>query len=283
MSFGYITDLNPLQAHRPTPNETHKMNTTTIDGYTPKNKKCFIYPFNYAVMTNNSGGKTVLKYELFDTTENEFNLSWYSVVSCSPSLFVIPWKYKGQEQNFEENISFNNFPQLPWNYDLFKNWQALNSNTLTMSYISKGVSMAANIATGNIGGVIGGISDIANTAAAQMDKANIPEDTRGNTQGNALLYSGGAGCFLLKQCCQAEYIAKIDDYFTRFGYLVNEVKKPLLKNRKNFDYIQTNGMALTGGVPSDDLEELQKIFDNGVTLWHNPETFGDYEVDNATL
>ena len=65
MAIGYITDLSidgflKLET-------TVEKNLTTIDGYTPKNNKCFCYPYNYMTLNNNSGVKVVLKYELFNS------------------------------------------------------------------------------------------------------------------------------------------------------------------------------------------------------------------------
>ena len=44
MAIGYITDINAEFARLQT--KVNK-NLKTIDGYTPKNKKCFCYPYNY--------------------------------------------------------------------------------------------------------------------------------------------------------------------------------------------------------------------------------------------
>nr|DAM57460.1 MAG TPA: Major tail protein [Caudoviricetes sp.] len=35
-----------------------------------------------------------------------------------------------------------------------------------------------------------------------------------------------------------------------------------------------------GDIPQGDLQVIKSIFDNGVTLWHNPQTFLDYSKNN---
>lgn len=281
MAIGYITDFDCEFTRLET--EVYK-NLKTIDGYIPKNKKCFCYPYNYLTLNNNSGVKVILKYELFNNPKNStVTIKYFPVVGNNPVLLCVPLNYKGQARNFDYSVQFANFPPLPWSYDVFKNWAALNTNSIAMSFAQKGLSVASAAVTGNLGGVIGGVTSTAAELASMADKANQPDEVRGTTQGNALLYSGGAGVFARCECCKSEYISKVDDYFTRYGYLINEVKKPLLHNRKNFDYIQTANIDLVGAVPAEDLEELCNIFNNGVTLWHNPETFGDYYVDNSTI
>lgn len=279
MAIGYITDKQVDNFNRS--ETTVNKNLKTIDGYTPKNKKCFCYPYNFLTLTNNSGAKITLKYELFNTPQSDTaTIKYFCVIGNNPSLFCVPTNYKGQPENFDNSIQFANFPPLPWAYDVFKNWAAMNSNSISMNLIQKGFSIATAAATGNVGGIIGGVSSTANELASMADKQQQPDELQGIPQGNALLYSGGAGCFARCECCKVEYITMVDDYFTRYGYLINEVRKPLLKNRKNFDYIQTKDITITGGIPSEDLQELCNIFNNGVTIWHNPETFGDYEVNN---
>lgn len=281
MAIGYITDINAEVSMLET---KVKKNLKTIDGYTPKNKKCFCYPYNYLTLNNNSGVKVVLKYELFNNPQSSTaTIKYYPVVGNNPVLLCVPVYYKGQAKNFDYSVQFANFPPLPWSYDVFKNWAALNTNSIAMSFAQKGLSVASAAVTGNLGGVIGGVTSTAAELASMADKAKQPDEVRGTPQGNALLYSGGAGVFARCEGCKSEYISKVDDYFTRYGYLINEVKKPLLHNRKNFDYIQTADIDLVGAVPAEDLEELCNIFNNGVTLWHNPETFGDYDVDNSTI
>lgn len=47
---------------------------TDIDGYTPVNKKLLCYPYNYLIVSNNSGSSINLKFEHFDTDDCEFEI-----------------------------------------------------------------------------------------------------------------------------------------------------------------------------------------------------------------
>ena len=57
----------------------------------------------------------------------------------NPVLLCVPVNYKGQEKNFDNSVQFANFPPLPWAYDVFKNWAALNSNSIANEFRTKGV------------------------------------------------------------------------------------------------------------------------------------------------
>ena len=73
----------------------------------------------------------------------------------------------------------------------------------------------------------------------------------------------------------------IDNYFSMFGYKTNKVKLPNLNNRTNWNYVKTINCNLLGDIPQTDMQELKELFNNGVTLWHNPSTFLDYSQNNS--
>ena len=65
-----------------------------------------------------------------------------------------------------------------------------------------------------------------------------------------------------------------------FGYLTNKVKLPNLNNRPNWNYIKCASANIIGNIPQQDLQDIKNLFDNGITLWHKPETFLDYSQNN---
>ena len=65
-----------------------------------------------------------------------------------------------------------------------------------------------------------------------------------------------------------------------YGYKVNNVKIPNILGRKNWNYVKTLGSNIEGNIPQNDLQEIKNMFDNGVTFWHNSNTFLDYSQDN---
>ena len=110
--------------------------------------------------------------------------------------------------------------------------------------------------------------------------ANTPDRVHGYSSGNLAGFADQLGIFYRYEYMQKEYIQIIDQYFSRYGYQVNEVKKPNLNSRPNWNYIQTENCLLSCGAPQEDVVELQNIFNSGVTIWHNAGTFGNYNNDN---
>ena len=75
----------------------------------------------------------------------------------------------------------------------------------------------------------------------------------------------------------------IDNYFSMFGYRVNQVKVPNITGRRNWNYVKTIGCYIDADIPQDDLNEIKLMFDKGITLWHNPATFADYSQNNDII
>lgn len=48
---------------------------TTLNGYTPKNKKLLTFPYNYLLVSNNAGQNQILHYEKFSDSSCNFKVS----------------------------------------------------------------------------------------------------------------------------------------------------------------------------------------------------------------
>lgn len=66
------------------------------------------------------------------------------------------------------------------------------------------------------------------------------------------------------------------------GYQINETKIPNLTGRPIFNYVQIAQSESIGfgSVPSKFMEIINNAFRNGVTIWHNHENIGNYNLNN---
>lgn len=278
MATGYLT------AHDYDEEAKSITRESTIDGYTPKNKKCFCYPYCYLQLTNNGGEEAILKWENFEYNDDAKAIVRFEVWetgSTQPCYTAFPKRYEGLTLNVHYCVSYNNFPQLPWSYDVFSNWFALHENSTMFGMYGSMFSAVADAMTGNISGALSGAQNIISTSLSMLDAQKKPKQQRGNIQGNFLMHSGQAGIFVNKVVSKSEYIVMIDEFFSHYGYLVNETKVPTFHKRPNYDYIKTRDINIVGDIPNEDIEELENIFNNGVTVWHNINTYGDYNVNNS--
>ena len=288
----YNFKQNPIECLIPAITKNDNLN-----GYHPKNAKLFTYPYNFYHVDNGSGNTLALRYEYF------INLAPRLVVESEltqPVKVVCrPTNYKGvvtdfHQLNYKETlntecISLDNYPMCSWNVDAWEAWVAQNSIPMVLGAGGRlagmlgGVSAISSGGVGAVGGVAGGLISTATSILSQMYTASIHADLSKGSFNN-----GGVNCgnekqnFFAGRCSVNAQQAKIiDDYFSMFGYATKEVKLPNLFTRPNWNYIKTIGCTIKGAIPSDDEREICRIFDKGITCWHNASTFGDYSQNNA--
>ena len=80
-----------------------------------------------------------------------------------------------------------------------------------------------------------------------------------------------------------QYAKMIDDYFSKYGYPIKELKEVKTNNRKNWDFIKVNDLNIYGDLPEEEKATIKSIYQSGITIWHNPETMLDYSQDNPIV
>ena len=114
--------------------------------------------------------------------------------------------------------------------------------------------------------------------AQQNDAKLIPPTIQGQSGGDGFNLSKGITGFVFKwKRIKKAHWDKIQNYFIRFGYLINKFDHPnnYFRLNEELNYIKTVGCVVGGNVPVQAKKNLERIFDNGVTLWHK-NTIGDY-------
>ncbi len=239
-----------------------------------------------------------------------------SEINHSPEVQVIPQNYRGASgDSLSDNSSINGYPTLSYKTDVFNTWLAQNSQILqiqayqdTFNYAVSGVKMAYGVGEElfKMGNGIGDGQGATSTGLsftgqaidmitkgvnydfkvqqqlAQIEKQKLLPDNATMSSSNATLL--GYGLFntniFTRYCIKSQFAQRIDKYFDMYGYLTNNVKTPNLNNRPNWNYVKTIGANIVANIPQADLQIIKDIFNNGVTLWHNPSTFLDYSQNN---
>lgn len=282
------------------------LHPTEIDGYTPKNKKLFTYPYVAYLVSNNSGDNITYRLEDFLQKEDEDhnyigNLEIWGTCTPGGSIRLIPQYYKvkneliAPEYNNEYGLTAGKYPIASWGNDAYTNWLTQNGvniagvkfNATEWGIMGGGLKTISGLAlsqAGEPGGLnmaVGGITDIFNTLQEDYRHSFNSMQASGNTNSGDVTYSSGnltfTGYFMT---IKSEYARIIDKYFSMYGYKVNSVKVPNITGRTNWNYVKTIDCNLEGNIPQDDLIELKSMFNRGITLWHNPSTFLDYSRTN---
>lgn len=304
-TIGTITDIRfsvVLSSNDPVlmvHDKTVTMNTT-LNGYTPKNNKLKCYPFNYLYITNNSGSDITYNYEEFDGTPT-FNIDGAITPGCSIKLY--PKNYKKYSHDvwirseYNYGINGGKYPICPWNSDSYTNWLTQNGVNQAVSIAFSGASLLAGVGTtlaapftggasalAGAGMITAGLKGISDVLVQDHQHSLVPDQANGNTNaGDVTASAKMIGFYAYKMSIKQEYAKIIDDFFSTFGYKVNTVKIPNITGRRNWNYVKTIDVNIEGYIPQEDLNEIKGMFNNGVTIWHNPATFLDYSQNNDII
>lgn len=275
---------------------TNISRNTTLNGYTPKNNKCFSKQFNYLMAINNAGASVTYNWEDFNGNPQFKLLATYA--QGIPTKLV-PTNYKGNDEPSGNAYALTgaSFPIVSWVSDYYLNWQAKNGWNGAMKQAGKLMNFQYESGKdnpiekmgeflGTVGSYVGAeISAIGNTISGSMGQAErVPDSVSGDPTNGDFTFSVNKCKFTLYKMSVRYEVAKIvDDYFSAYGYKVSTWKVPNFTGRSNWNFVKLNQVNVTADIPQTDLDEIKKILLAGVTFWHNPTTFLDYSQNNPIV
>lgn len=271
---------------------------STINGYTPKNKKLLTYPYVAINMSNGQGANALYHQELFTKDSNgklRFQIEACLTPGCSIRCY--PIYYKGEPLPYDEALVLGKYPQLNWTTDTYTNWLTQNGVNIA-SDIGVGllkVAAAGSIAasTGNVtaGAIaLGGASEVFNSMSSVYQHSFVGDTAKGNINCGDVITANLNNTFhWYSMTIKQEFARSIDDYFSKYGYKINRLKLPNQIGRTYYNYVQIGSGENIGysntnsSVPSEDMEKINNIYRSGVTLWHSHDYLGDYSVNNTIV
>ena len=265
---------------------------TTLNGYTPKNNKLKCFPYNFLEVTNNCGTSNIYHYEKFVNNAPAFNILGAITPGCS--IKVIPISYNniedsspnstGPKNSWQDGITGGKYPIGSWNCDVYTNWLTQNGVNLTFKALSGALTLGTGIASGNPVAIGSGVTAIGSVIGEKIQHELTPDVTKGNANSGDVTYSH-MNLFIQfnKKSIKQEYAKIIDDFFSMYGYKVNSLKVPNITGRTNWNYVKLINPNIEGYIPQEDLQEIKRMFSNGITIWHNTSTFLDYSQTNSIV
>lgn len=269
-----------------------------FEGYKPKNKKLYSYPWLYCLADNNQGNTHIYRYEYSYNQDKSIEFDSYGTIATLPQVLTAPKNYKTRENLkhglMNEALINSSFPMCSFSSDTYRAWLAQNKSSIALSQVQTAVNstigLGASIAGLAGGSLQGGINGASKTTSAFWDAlgmlANQTDRSRnaGVTHGKALSENVMTG---IKECgvdfyemsCKRQFAEMADSFFEQFGYPINKITMPNLRSRSRWNYVKTSHCGFTGNIDLDQLKKLRNIFDNGVTLWHTDD-IGNYGLSN---
>lgn len=250
---------------------------TSFNDFTPKNNKCFVYPYNYILVSNNIGNQNIYKYEDFYNSD-VIGFAIQMALSIGVSCRLVPRGYKNIDYNYDESLPLAKYPTGSWSTDAFTNWLTANAVNIGTEIIGTGVG----VATGNVATVSGNISNL----IGQFYSASLLPNIKGGQNTGDVNFSSKSNTFnIYNMRAKTEYMRIIDDYFTRFGYAVKRLETPNIIGRRYWNYVEIGSSEEIGygNVPSKYMDIINNACRRGVTIWHNHENIGNYSLSNTII
>lgn len=242
---------------------------------TPKNNKS--YNYCYGVVTGSSSYKLTVQELHKHTFDFTGDMWWGSSPFCYAVLSDIPNKI----------VEYNSFPSISVTTSTYEN--AINrriaeiNNTFSGNALIQFGQSVLNLKPAEAIRSIAGSGLSALDLYNQRANATLEPDSMSGGSSSASILAGTGGIWLVRYAPKPEDFKRIDDFFSMFGYAINQIKTPSYHNRTVWDYIKTINVDISGNIPQEDVDELKAIFNNGVTVWHSAATFGDYSQLNTII
>lgn len=250
--------------------------TTTFSGVTIKNNKCFCYPYNYLLVSNNIGNNIIYKYE--DFSDSTIGIDIEMAVAIGASVRFVPKNYQGMPKNYNESLPLAKYPTCSWASDAYTNWLTQNAVNIATSIVTTGVSAYMGNYMGASAGIAGLIGQFYNASL-------MPSTTGGNNTGD-VNFSAKCNKFSIHHMrAKTEYLKIIDDYFTRFGYAIKSLEMPNITGRTYWNYVEIGEQEEIGygNVPHNFMDIINNACRKGVTIWHNHENIGNWDLTNTIV
>ena len=318
---------------------------STYDNYTPKNKKLFMFPYSYLMVTTHMGDVAIFRWEYFDgTTGSDCEFEVDGTMLGGGEIRCYPRAYNGQDHNVDAGIVMGNFPKNTAAYDAYQAWLAAGGSTrLENDRLVNSVKGAGALtkAIGSIANMISPssssrVTDVLEPTGTRVNGQNVLDVTRREVSdqyrspssgamagavGGAFETAGGmiearnnmqytfndaayapniiigaptsclpvsqrdANIYFYHTHIRDDEVKRLDDFFSCYGYSIKKVKQPNLTGRRYWNFVQTQGAVVKGNMPASSKDAIARIFDSGITFWHNGDQIGNYaqSVTDGTI
>lgn len=270
---------------------------STVNGYTPRNNKLFVYPYKCIMATNNAGASAIYQYEFFNNQNPVCYFETYGAITPGCSIRCYPTNYKGTADNYEEGLGFGKFPICSYDTDMYTNWLTQNGVNIAIQAVSGlgqmlvgGAMVAGSGLTAGLSGVAGGgmlvsgVTQIANLLGSVYQHQLVPPQAEGNLNCGDVNFAMGINDIMFYQkTIRSEYAQIIDKYFDMFGYKTNLVKVPNSNHRQRWWFTKTVDVNIDGNIPQNDMQKIKEAYNNGITFWRNASEIQNYSLANPIV
>ena len=147
------------------------------NGYKPRNKKLFGYPYNQLWVSNNQGTVNEYRYEDFKIDKDGFfHMEVAASGISSPECVLYPLDYRGVAKYYDHALVLTGYPTVPWIGDTYKAYMAMNRNQIENAVFTQGANGLMNTISAFLGGAM-----TVNNAADMLQAAKADASNAGQT------------------------------------------------------------------------------------------------------
>lgn len=147
------------------------------NGYKPRNKKLFGYPYNQLWVSNNQGTVNEYRYEDFKIDKDGFfHMEVAASGISSPECILYPLDYRGIAKYYDHALVLTGYPTVPWIGDTYKAYMAMNRNQIENAVFTQGANGLMNTVSAFLGGAM-----TVNNAADMLQAAKADASNAGKT------------------------------------------------------------------------------------------------------
>lgn len=280
-----------------------------INGYKPRNNKCFNYPYYCLYVSNQAGAMALYDFAFMSASAREtWQYDLYTDLTLNAPIILHPKSYKGLGSKHDYDIQLGTLPSCQFASDYsvaMAQAQANARNDIVLgllgnaheaysslkgagvqaglgdgySAIANGGSAVGDFFSNSVMGVINGLTTMNRMSAQQANTPNVIHNLTGCDQLGMKIWNMKP-VFALR-VLKAEFLRALDDFFDMYGYAVNEFKSPNISGRPQWNYVKTNNCCIKGIMPAPAMQLICAIHDNGITYWKNGDNIGNYSLDNS--
>lgn len=243
------------------------------------------YPNSKIVIRDNATGQTVeLDPDKFDGHIARVRV--VSVLCEQPYYKIIPLNYQGQSISYQNAMVVKCNTGLPIANNLYSKYLMNNAEFNKLDRISA----IGNGAIDSVGSLfradLQGVASGAFNSYMNIQNINAKEN-QASKLGNSVTAIHDGACERVNyvnsfnielQVMDDSHLKIARDYWKKYGYPVRSIGNIDFENtNQNHYFIKTvDCCPISTVIPQEDLTDLKAIFDNGVTVWTNPEKMYNY-------
>lgn len=231
--------------------------------------KIYQYPYIQLMVTDHISQPLLLKPHLCGSSNVRVRTSISA--KCTYNLYVE--NYKGDTRGALEGSILNGSLDLPVSSSAYSNFISSSKAQYTANTVMGVATSALSIASGEpslmVAGLTQGVENISGALTKMTDLNNTPKtmSTMGGDVPFSTLNSEKKVEFIRFVLDVSDY-ERLGDYFDRYGYKQSKFMIPNLRNRYYHNYIKTMGCVIDADIDHEDKQELETIYNNGVTIYH---------------